>query len=396
LLIIFFGGGSVDHRKISWIDWQTICRSKEVGGLGVRRIKDFNIVLLGKWCWRLLVDRDRLWFRVLSSRYGVENGRIRRGGREASVWWKDVSALRSEEWFQGNVRKVVGDGKNTLFWSDVWVDAVPLRVRFNRLYELSLSKGESVFSMHLLGWGVDGSAWRWRRRLFAWEEELVGELGILLSTVILQEDRCDRWKWWLEPSSVYTVRSGYNFITDTVHVDSVVPASSLWHKDVPLKVILFAWRVFRARIPTKDNLFRRNVIGFDAQLCIGGCGEVETSPHLLFHCSVFGSVWNHILRWLRLSAVLPYDAASHYYQFSNIGGVAKARCSILQVIWFATVWEIWKERNNRIFNDKYCSMSQVVDKIKSLTYRWLKGKHVSLPLNYHGWWLSPFTILGIG
>jgi hypothetical protein len=79
-------GGSVDHRKISWIDWQSVCCSQEVEGLGVRRIRDFNRALLGKWCWRLLVERDSLWFRVLSSRYGVEGGQLSAGGREASSW----------------------------------------------------------------------------------------------------------------------------------------------------------------------------------------------------------------------------------------------------------------------------------------------------------------------
>jgi hypothetical protein len=86
----------------------------------------------------------------------------------------------------------------------------------------------------------------------------------------------------------------------------------------------------------------------------------------------------------------------HFHQFSFSGRSAKKRRSILQVIWFATVWEIWKERNNRLFNDKECSVIQVVDKIKSLAFRWLKVKYVTLPFNYHGWWLSPFTMLGIG
>jgi len=112
----------------------------------------------------------------------------------------------------------------------------------------------------------------------------------------------------------------------------VVPASSLWHKDVPLKVVLFAWRLFRDRLPTKDNLYRRHVIDIDAQLCIGGCGEVETSSHLLFNCNIFGSVWNFILRWLGVSFVLRGDASSHYFQFSFIGGAAKSRRSILHVI----------------------------------------------------------------
>jgi len=43
------------------------------------------------------------------------------GGREAFGWWRDISALRAEEWFHSNVNQVVGDGKNTLFWWDVWV-----------------------------------------------------------------------------------------------------------------------------------------------------------------------------------------------------------------------------------------------------------------------------------
>jgi hypothetical protein len=29
--------------------------------------------------------------------------------------------------------------------------------------------------------------------------------------------------------------------------------------------------------------------------------------------------------------------------------------------WFATVWEIWKERNNRLFTYKSCSVLQMVD-----------------------------------
>jgi len=66
----------------------------------------------------------------------------------------------------------------------------------------------------------------------------------------------------------------------------------------------------------------------------------------------------------------------------------------MQVLWFATMWEIWKERNNMIFNAKECSILQVVDKIKALFFMWLKAKFVSLPFNFHGWWLNPLAILG--
>jgi hypothetical protein len=55
--IIFFLGRSEHTRKISWISWNNICARKEYRGLGVNRLREFNTALLGKWCWKMLVDR---------------------------------------------------------------------------------------------------------------------------------------------------------------------------------------------------------------------------------------------------------------------------------------------------------------------------------------------------
>jgi len=65
-----------------------------VGGLGVRRLREFNIALLGKWCWHMLVDKESLWYRVLKSRYGEEGGRLKDGDRESSVWWRMMTGIR--------------------------------------------------------------------------------------------------------------------------------------------------------------------------------------------------------------------------------------------------------------------------------------------------------------
>jgi hypothetical protein len=218
---------------------------------------------------------------------------------------------------------------------------------------------------------------------------------LLLQDVSLQVHREDKWLWKVDPSSLYTVRSAYNTLIAQVHVE-IAAAPSIWHKDVPLKVVLFVWHLFRDRLPTRDNLHRRRVIDSDAQSCVGGCGVIETSTHLFFHCNLFSSVWNHIFLWLGVVTAMPHDVTGHFNQFSHLGGFSKSRHSITQVIWYATVWEIWKERNNRIFNAKASSILQVVDRIKLLTFQWLKVKFATLPFNYHGWWLSPFTLLGIG
>jgi len=99
--------------------------------------------------------------------------------------------------------------------------------------------------------------------LFAWEEEVVGELCLLLQNLTLQVDKEDSWHWNLESSNAYTVQSAYKSMTQHQHIDTTVSTKVLWHKDISLKVVLFAWRLFRDQLPTKDNLYRRGVITVD-------------------------------------------------------------------------------------------------------------------------------------
>jgi len=149
----FFWGGSEDSRKIAWINWDSVCVPKENGGLGVRRLGEFNLSLLGKWCWRLLVDKERLWYRVLKARYGEEGGRLKEGGNHCSLWWRRMCEVRCGagsgvgNWFDSNIRRVVGDGRDTLFWFDHWVGDSPLRFTFPRLFDLAVNKECKVVEM---------------------------------------------------------------------------------------------------------------------------------------------------------------------------------------------------------------------------------------------------------
>jgi hypothetical protein len=58
---------------------------KEVSGLGVRRIREFNLSLVGKWCWSQGADRLGLWFRLLASRYSLVRGGCKLGSGGVSV-----------------------------------------------------------------------------------------------------------------------------------------------------------------------------------------------------------------------------------------------------------------------------------------------------------------------
>ncbi|GAU16213.1 hypothetical protein TSUD_298450 [Trifolium subterraneum] len=138
-----------------------------------------------------------------SSRYGEERGSLCEGGRRGSSWWREIARIRegvggSGGWFGDCVSK----------------------------------KSSTVAEMSSLGWEVGGNAWVWQRQLWVWEEEMLRKCQTLLHDFSLQAQYHDRWQW--QPDL-----DGEELI---------------WHKQVPLNVSIFAWRLLRDRLPTKANL----------------------------------------------------------------------------------------------------------------------------------------------
>ena len=113
-------------------------------------------------------------------------------------------------------------------------------------------------------WGVGGGAWVWMRRLFAWEEECVRECCALLHDIVLQDHTMDRWRWLLDSVLGYTVKGAYHLLTSVEEPPARGLFDDVWHKHVPLKVSLLAWRLLRIWLPTQDNLVRCCVLHHDA------------------------------------------------------------------------------------------------------------------------------------
>ena len=77
------GGGGALEWKTHFAKWEVVCSDKSKVGLGVGCLSTLNRALLGKWSWRLMVEREALWKQDISRKYGVEEGGYgRRLGRK--------------------------------------------------------------------------------------------------------------------------------------------------------------------------------------------------------------------------------------------------------------------------------------------------------------------------
>ncbi|XP_010544445.1 PREDICTED: uncharacterized protein LOC104817065 [Tarenaya hassleriana] len=121
---LWAGSSHSARRSPSRVAWETICRPKK-GGLGIRTLKDLNMVHRLKLVWRTLSDRGSLWARWLKQNVW----------KKKSYWTTTVSnrlswnlrkllSIRQE--VKSFLRMELGDGTNTMFWHDTWLVERPL------------------------------------------------------------------------------------------------------------------------------------------------------------------------------------------------------------------------------------------------------------------------------
>ena len=110
-------------------------------------------------------------------------------------------------------------------------------------------------------------------------------------------------KIWRVPSckGKFDVRSFYNVLA--YKEPSSFPWKSIWCTKVPLKVAFFVWIVVLGRIPTFDNLRKRNLIVIN-RCCLCKL-DGETVDHLLLQCEIACSLWYAIFSYFGLSWVMP-------------------------------------------------------------------------------------------
>ena len=69
LILKFWWGQKGDRQKIHWVKWGIMCDPKSKGGMGFKELSLFNKALLAKQTWRLLHNKNSLFYRVFKTRF---------------------------------------------------------------------------------------------------------------------------------------------------------------------------------------------------------------------------------------------------------------------------------------------------------------------------------------
>ncbi|XP_057836070.2 uncharacterized protein LOC131046358 [Cryptomeria japonica] len=261
--------------------------------------------------------------------------------------------------FDALSRQFLWSGSQALFWLDSWDGHPPILSSFPHLQPLS-----EVFSA--AGWDTvehykvaqhDGLVLRfhWKHPLewppggFEGDRRELSQLlasracNSLRGTDVLAWDGSDL-------SGKYSVVAGYKQIGRQLFGDIEVPWwKHVWHKLSWPKCNFFMWLVAQNRCLTWDNLCKR---GFQSpSMCVLCQGCEESVSHIFFQCSYAREIWHF---WWGVWNTTCWHVSS-LVEFWERWGRAPVSTSFLQAAWAIgpsfIIWNLWLERNRRIFQD---------------------------------------------
>ena len=87
----FWWGQRGDRKKIYWVKWEEMTKSKTIEVLGFRDLTMFNDSLLPKQAWRLLHNKTSLFYKVFKARFFPNSSLMEAANsRIGSYTWKSI------------------------------------------------------------------------------------------------------------------------------------------------------------------------------------------------------------------------------------------------------------------------------------------------------------------
>ncbi|KAJ4793940.1 RNA-directed DNA polymerase (reverse transcriptase)-related family protein [Rhynchospora pubera] len=353
LLAKFFWGKVGQDKYMAFISWKKVCRPIDKGGLGVKDIQCFGEALFQKLAWTLMSDDKRTWAQVCKAKHYPRIGFWRaKSNASSSPMWKQVDKLKHR--FKEEVVWSLGEGQNVNAVAQPWFRGWEMvqQVSHNDMHK----KVAHLFDLEHNQWRMEEL-----QKLCSNQQidDIITEVVKPSSLVPVK----DRLIWKHTNSGVYTVKEGYSKLVEMNTIVGNV-SGNLWArvwgwKSVIPKVRIFMWRLLSKALPVAQNMHTRiNRFPPNCQRCHE---ENEYEVHCFFFCQGSRAVW--------FGSHLGFQTQ---HLSLNIQVAVMQICANLDEeqlrVFCYTMWELWKERNEVVFQKKTFQPRAVLERVKG----WLR------------------------
>ncbi|KAL8544723.1 hypothetical protein ACS0TY_005092 [Phlomoides rotata] len=301
-----------------------------------------------------------------------------------SGWWRELCNLYVGDDGRGvrqDLLRIVGEGKSTKFWRDIWVGTEPLSRTYTRLFRISTQQEEHID--RLGKWSETGWEWdlKWRRGLRISDQILLDELMSYISRFTLRRNEEDVWQWRHTSDGLFSTASAYQKLGKTEDSETAEQEQEqkkayirLWNNFAPRRYQAIVWKMLHNRLPTKERLQRMGIIPGSDDIKCAMCGEEdETAMHLAINCRIVHNIRSKVHEWMGMAIIPHSDPRINLLQHSELLGHGKKK-RIASTIWTCTTWAIWNCRNKATFSEEIPNVNKVIGDIKARSWNWVIAK----------------------
>ncbi|XP_077237123.1 uncharacterized protein LOC143878767 [Tasmannia lanceolata] len=329
----FLWSGSNTEKKYHNIAWESLCKPKREGGLGIRRLPELNKAAQLKQLWHILDNKNVPWVKWFSLKY-IRNRSIWTLPMPAKPSWAARSIINARNLASSLVCYIVCPNSKLNFWTDPWHPAGPIsnQISFEPLLNL-IPISASINRIFEEGW--------WN---LIQTQPYLQELKKITDTALISSSQDTKVNWKPESNGHFSIRSAWNSIRST---GQKVPwVSSIWFPGHVPKFSTTAWLAIQNKLTTKDNLhFLGPARDRTCPLCTA---EPESTNHLFFNCSYSAWIWRQILG--RVSDRKKQKKSLNEEE-AWIRGKFKLKgqsYTFIRLLFTASIHHLWLERNNRV------------------------------------------------
>jgi len=107
-----------NNKGIHLVNWNKVTSPKSVGGLGSRTTRDANTSLLGKLVWDMVQSTNKLWVKILSTKYTSGPSILHAtASNTSSPTWSSI--IKAKDILRSGYVWRAGSGSSS-FWFDHW------------------------------------------------------------------------------------------------------------------------------------------------------------------------------------------------------------------------------------------------------------------------------------
>eukprot|EP00253_Pinus_taeda_P029767 PITA_29767 len=329
----FLWGSKGPNRKWALVKWEKACLPKNAG-------TPWAALWTAKYARNLPLE-ERIRMTEVS---------------KGSIIWN--SAIKHRDLIQKHSFWEVKDGCMARFWEDSWQQLPNLKDIIQGIRDQDINQHDTVNHFWRSHNAQEHREWKEANHILPSSTEQI-QLSLsaeLQKRRILKLAGMDTLRLGYEEKGTFTTKEAYRIIIKDIIIKDKL-WDKIWNPPIWLKVSTFLWLLSHNRILTWDNLRKRNFIG--PSICLNCKQDEESIIHLMQTCPLGRKLWEKVtFRCQRDGRVLG-DLKSTLRNWTQ----KTYQSNLLNTLWQITpgllMWNIWKERNRRIFKDQSMTLEHI-------------------------------------